>query len=92
MKFFTDKKEDLSVTTDINKKRTRIAIFKNGEFETDNPEVIKKLKTKFRFESPKVVSNIAAFVKLRKKAAELGIDTYKMKKADIIRALEDLKE
>lgn len=89
MKFFTSNKEDLSVIDRITKKR--IALFENGEFETDNPGVIKRLKTKFRFESPKVLSNLAAFVKLRKEAAKLGINTKGMKKKELKKVLENTK-
>lgn len=85
MKFFSDSKEDLSVISKVTKKR--IALFENGVFETDDPETIRRLKTKFRFENPKVLSNLANFVKLRKKVAELGINTKGMKKKDLLEAL-----
>jgi len=88
MKFFSNHKEDLSVIDKLTKKR--IALFKNGEFETENENVIKRLKTKFRFESPKVISHLVAYNRLRKEAAELGIDTRGMKKKEIEKVLEEL--
>jgi len=87
MKFFSNHKENLSVIDKLTKKR--IALFENGEFETENENVIKKLKTKFRFESPKVISHLAAYNQLKKEAAKLGIDTKKMKKKEIEKALEE---
>jgi len=88
MKFFSNQK-DLSVIDRISKKR--IVLFKNGEFETNDPKLIERLKPRFKYESPKVLSNIANFVQLRKKAAALGINTKGMKKKDVEKALEDLK-
>jgi len=86
MKFFSEIKE-LSVFH----KRKKIANFTNGEFETDNPDVIRWLKPHYRFESPKVMSNLANFLKLKKEAKEKGINTFKMKKKDIEKALKNLK-
>jgi len=86
MKFYSDTKE-LSVFN----RRKKIANFTNGEFDTDNPDVIEKLKPHFRFESPKVISHLAAFNKLKKEAAKLGIDTKGMKKKEIEKVLEELK-
>ncbi|GAG93618.1 unnamed protein product [marine sediment metagenome] len=89
MKFFSNHKDTLSVISIINKKRTRIALFKNGEFETNDPEVIRRLKTKFRFESPKVLSGLAGFLKLKTEAMNKGVYKKGMKKKDIIKALEE---
>ena len=89
MKFFSDSKEDLSVIN--RKKKVRIAFFKNGKFETDDPDVIRKLKPHFRHESPKVMSGLAGFLKLKEKAIEKGVYKKGMKKKDLIKALEELK-
>ena len=88
MKFFTDREGDLSVIN--RKKKVRVAFFKNGEFETDNPDVIKKLKTKFRFE-PNVMSGLAGFLKLKEKAIEKGVYKKGMKKKEIEEILKNLK-
>ena len=85
MKFFSDKK-DLSVINRITKRR--IALFVNGEFNTDNPDVIEKLKPHFKFESPKVLSGLASFVKLKKEAIEKGVYKKGMKKKDLIEVLK----
>ena len=90
MKFFTDKKEDLSVIN--RKKKVRVAFFKNGEFETENPDVIRRLKPHFRCEeSPKVISGLAGFLKLKEEAIEKGVYKKGMKKKDIEKIL-NLKE
>jgi len=89
MKFFSKNKETLSVISKIGKKR--IALFENGEFETNDPKLIEKLKTKFRFESPKVVSNLANFMKLKKEAKEKGVYKKGFKKKDIEKALKEFK-
>ena len=89
MKFFSDIK-DLSVIN--RKKKVRVAFFKNGEFETENPDVIERLKPHFRFEeSPKVISGLAGFLKLKEEAKEKGINTYKLKKHEIEEILKNLK-
>jgi len=72
----------------VNSKKTKkiIARFdKDGKFETNNPVLIAKMKLHFRYkESP-----LEAFLRLRKEAVEKGINTYGMKKADLIKALEE---
>jgi len=83
MKFYSEEKE-LSVFN----RRKKIADFKNGEFDTDNPDVIEKLKPHFRYESPKVISGLAIFLKLKKEAIKKGIYKKGMKKKDLIDALE----
>lgn len=92
MKFFTDNKEKLAVMDKLTKRR--IALFENGEFKTNDPKLIKKLKPHFRHESPKmspvILSGLAKFLKLKKEAEEKGIDTRKMKKKDLEKALKDL--
>ena len=84
MKFFS-KDKTLSVISKITKKR--IALFENGEFQTDDPKLIEKLKTKFRFEA-KVVSGLASFIKLKKEAIEKGVYKKGMKKIDLIKVLK----
>jgi len=88
MKFFSKNKDTLSVISKIAKKR--IALFVNGEFETNDPEIIEKLKPHFRYEA-KVVSGLANFMKLKKEAEEKGINTFKMKKKEIEKALKEIK-
>ena len=88
MKFFSDIK-DLSVIN--RKKKVRVAFFKNGEFETDDPDIIEKLKPHFRHESPKVMSGLAGFLRLKEKAIEKGVYKKGMKKKDLIKALEEVK-
>ena len=83
MRFYSEEKE-LSVFN----KRKKIANFENGEFETENEDVIEKLKPHFRYESPKIMSGLASFIKLKKEATKLGINTKGMKKKDLIKALE----
>ena len=78
MKFFSEEKE-LSVFH----RRKKIANFKNGEFETDNLYIIEKLKPHYRYESPKVMSNLANFMKLKKEAIKKGVYQKGMKKKDI---------
>ena len=82
MKFFSEEK-DLSVFH----RRKKIANFENGEFETDDPYVIEKLKPHFKH---KVKAKVLNYWILKEKAEKLGIKTYKMKKKDIIKALEEL--
>ena len=84
MKFFS-KDKTLSVISKIGKKR--IALFENGEFETDNPKLIERLKTRFRFE-PNVTSGLASFIKLKKEAISKGVYVKGMKKKDLIEALK----
>jgi len=86
MKFFSDKK-DLSVINKITKRR--IALFTNGEFETDNLDVIEKLKPHFGCESPKIASSLANFLKLKKEAMDKGVYKKGMKKKDLEEALEE---
>ncbi|MBE3087081.1 MAG: hypothetical protein IMZ64_12790 [Bacteroidetes bacterium] len=84
MRFYSEEKE-LSVFN----RRKKIANFENGVFETENENVIEKLKPHFRYENPKVLSNMANFLKLKQEAKEKGINTFKMKKKDLIKALEE---
>ena len=84
MKFFS-KDKTLAVIDKITKKR--IFLFKDGEFETDDPKLIKKLKTKFRFED-KVVSGLASFIKLKKEEIKKGVYVKGMKKKDLIKILK----
>ena len=90
MKFFANTKENLSVIDKITKKR--IALFENGEFKTEDPKIIKKLKIKFRFEeSPKSMSGLANFLKLKTEAMNKGIYKKGMKKKDIEKALKEFE-
>jgi len=84
MRFYSEEKE-LSVFN----RRKKIANFENGEFDTENEDVIRKLKPHFRCESPKIISGLASFIKLKKEATKLGINTKGMKKKDLIKALEE---
>ena len=87
---FLSKEPHLSVISKIAKKR--IALFVNHKFETENPDVIERLKPHFRFEeSPKVISGLAGFLKLKEKAIEKGVYKKGMKRKDIEKALEILK-
>ena len=88
MKFFSDIK-DLSVIN--RKKKVRVAFFRNGEFETNDPDVIERLKPHFRFEeSPKVMSGLAGFLKLKEEAIKKGVYKLGMKRKDIEKALEEI--
>jgi len=87
MRFYSEEKE-LSVFN----RRKKIANFTNGEFETENPDVIEKLKPHFRCEdSPKVLSGLAGFLKLKEKAIEKGVYKQGMKKKEIEEILKNLK-
>ena len=83
MKFFSEEK-DLSVFS----RRKKIANFENGELETNDSYVIEKLKPHFKHN--KVKAKVLNYWILKEKAEKLGIKTYKMKKKDIIKALEEL--
>jgi len=80
----------------------RICVFNNGEYETDDPEVIRKLKAhpeQFRTDHPwkvekpieklgtKVKFELLKYTDLLVKAKEAGIKSKK--KADIIKALNE---
>jgi len=70
----------------VNSKKTNkiVCRFKNGKFETDDPVLIERLKTHFKHkENP-----VEAFNKLRREAIKKGINTHKMKKADLMKALK----
>ena len=86
MKFFSKNKETLSVISKVGKKR--IALFRDGEFSTNDPKLIEKLKLHFRFESSKVVSGLAKFLKLKKEAISKGVYKEGMKKKDLIKVLK----
>jgi len=91
MIFYNDKRPDSTITSKKNHKR--IAQFVEGKFETKNEIIIDKLKKRFRCEeSPKVLSNIANFIKLRQEVAKLGINTQGMKKKDLEKVLEEVKK
>lgn len=91
MIFYNDRYPNSTVTSKKNHKR--IAQFVGGKFETDNETIIERLKPHFRCEeSPKVLSNIANFIKLRQEVAKLGINTQGMKKKDLEKVLEEVKK
>lgn len=84
MIFFNDRYPDSTVTS----KNKRIAKFVKGKFETNNETVIERLKPHFRCEeSPKVLSGLASFLKLKEKAIEKGVYKKGMKKKDLIKVL-----
>ena len=93
MKFFSKNKDTLSVISKVAKRR--IALFVNGEFETNDLKLIEKLKPHFRHESskisPRVISGLAKFLKLKKEAIEKGVYKKGMKKKDIEETLKGLK-
>ena len=80
----------------------QLCTFVNGELETDNPEIIKRLQARpelFRTDHPwgekgevkvgnKVNFKLLQYQELLIKAKEVGINTYKMKKEAIIEALK----
>ncbi|MBA7521678.1 hypothetical protein ES705_13789 [subsurface metagenome] len=72
----------------VNSKKANriIARFdKDGKFETHKPVIIEKLKEHFRYkESP-----LETFLRLKKEAVKKGINTHRMKQADLIKALEE---
>lgn len=84
--FFNKKRPHSTI---VSRKHRRIAHFKDGKFETDNPIIIEKLKKRFKWkESPKVISGLVAYMKLRKEAIKKGVYKKGMKKADLIKALD----
>ena len=90
MIFYNDKQPNSTVTS----KGKRIAHFKDGKFETENPKLIEKLKKHFKFgdEGNKVKAKVLNYWELKLKAEALGIKTYRLKRADIEKALENLKK
>ena len=91
MIFFNDKQPNSTVTS----KGKRIAHFKDGKFETENPILIEKLKKHFKFgdeKGNKVKAKVLGFYDLKLKAEALGIKTHKMTRVDIEEALENLKK
>ena len=84
MIFYNDKQPNSTVTS----KGKRIAHFIDGEFETENPILIEKLKKHFRFgDGNKVKAKVLSYWELKLKAEALGIKTHKMKRKDIEKAL-----
>ena len=70
MIFFNDRQPDSTVTS----KGKRIAHFIDGEFETENPILIEKLKKHFRFgDGNKVKAKVLSYWELKLKAEALGI-------------------
>lgn len=73
----------------VNSKKANktIACFKNGKFETHNPVLIAKLKPHFRNDGIDYKS--LNYWELKKEAEKKGIETHKIKQADLIKALEE---
>ena len=89
MIFFNKKQPNSTVVS----KGKRIAHFVDGKFETDNKIIIDKLKKHFKFgdgKGNKVKAKILNYWDLKQKAEAMGIKTHKMKKKDIIKALENI--
>ena len=60
---------------------------KEGKFETHNPVIIAKMKQHFRNDGIDFKS--LSYWDLKKMAEEKGIETHKIKQADLIKALEE---
>ena len=91
MIFYNDKQPNSTVTS----KGKRIAHFIDGEFETENPTLIEKLKKHFKFgdgKGNKVKAKVLSYWELKLKAEKLGIKTHGLKRVDIEKALENLKK
>ncbi len=74
----------------VNSKRAKriIARFdKDGKFETHNPVIIAKMKQHFRNDGIDYKS--LSYWGLKKMAEKKGIETHKIKQADLIRVLEE---
>ena len=84
MKFFCDEIKDLSVLSRKTKKV--IAVFKDGVFVTKDPELIAKMKVHFKNDGIDYKS--LSYYKLRKLCDDKKMNTNKMKRADLIEALE----
>ena len=91
MIFYNNKQPNSTVTS----KGKRIAHFVDGKFETENPILIEKLKKHFKFgdeKGNKVKAKVLSYWELKLKAEKLGIKTHRLKRADIEKALENLKK
>jgi len=89
MIFYNNKQPNSTVTS----KGKRIAHFKDGKFETENPILIEKMKKHFKFgDGNKVKAKVLSYWELKLKAEALGIKTYRLKRVDIEKALENLKK
>ena len=84
MKFFCDEIKDLSVLSRKTKKV--IAKFDKGVFVTKNPELIARMRPHFKNDGIDYKS--LSYYKLRKLAEEKKMNANKMKRADLIEALE----
>lgn len=84
MKFFCEEVEDLSVLSRKTKKV--IAKFEKGVFVTKNPELIARMRPHFK--SDGIDYKSLSYYKLRKLAEDKKMNTNKMKRADLIEALE----
>ncbi|MBA7553815.1 hypothetical protein ES705_46414 [subsurface metagenome] len=60
---------------------------KEGKFETHNPAIIAKMRPHFRNNGIDFKS--LSYWELKKKAEKKGIETHKIKQADLIKALEE---
>jgi len=86
MKFYNDVKDLVVISKKTHKP---IAIFKKGEFETNNPEVIAKLQ--LHFKSDGVDFESLHYWKLVKLAEKYGVENHTKKKVDLVRELEELQ-
>lgn len=74
----------------VNSKKANktIARFdKDGKFETHNPAIIAKMREHFRNDGIDFKS--LSYWDLKKMAKKKGIETHKIKQADLIKALEE---
>jgi len=73
----------------VNSKKTNkiICRFKDGKFETHDPVLIAKMKLHFRNDGIDYKS--LDYWGLKKEAEKKGIETHKIKQADLIKALEE---
>jgi len=73
----------------VNSSKTKkiIARFKDGKFETKDPILITKLKPHFKNDGIDYKS--LNYWKMRELAEKKGINYHKIKKADLIKALEE---
>ena len=84
MKFFCEEVEDLSV---LSKKTKKVmAKFEKGVFETEDPELISRMRPHFKNDGIDYKS--LSYYKLRKLAEDKKMNVNKMKRADLIEALE----
>ena len=88
MIFYSDVKNLVvnSKRTQMIGRITKIAQFKDGKFETNDPELIEKLLPHFKHDGINYKS--LSYLKLRKMAEKKGMKVDYVKKAEIIKFLE----